>query len=137
MKSKLVKVISFLLIWLTLFPTSVFASPTPAWSSASGDEPATFKDLEVVIARLIVMLTGLIGFAFVGALVIGGFKYMTAGDDPKAAQAAKKTLTFAFVGLVLFFSALLITTLLEGLTGINLSLFEIEQISSPGSSSAP
>lgn len=101
--------------------TTAFAS---TWTGGS-DDPAQLKDLEVVLSRVIVAFTGLIGFAFLGMLVIGGFKYMTAGDDPKAAQAAQKTLTMAVVGLVLFFSALVITTVLETLTGMDLSVFEI------------
>ena len=58
-------------------------------------------------------------------LIIGGFKYLTAGDNPQAKESAQKTITSALLGLALLIGAWLIITLLEKFTGLKLTVFEI------------
>jgi hypothetical protein len=69
-----------------------------------------------------------LGFAGIGLfimLLIGGFKFITSGGDPKAAGAAKQTLTFAIIGMVLIACSFLIIRIIGTFTGINLSVFNI------------
>lgn len=55
---------------------------------------------------------GAAGLIFFAMLIFGGFRYMTAGGDEKAAADAQKTLTRAIIGLVIVVAAVLITQLL-------------------------
>lgn len=62
-----------------------------------------------------------LGFAAIGLfvmLLIGGFKYITSGGDPKAAAAAKATLTYAIGGMVLIACSYLILLVLSNFTGV-------------------
>ncbi|MFW6110144.1 MAG: pilin [Patescibacteria group bacterium] len=91
------------------------------WSTGA-DEPAKLKDLVVVFDRILskalIPLAGLVTFAYI---IIGGFKYITAGGDEKAVEKAKKTITYAFIGLLVAVCAwLFINTLDQSLKGINL-----------------
>ena len=61
-------------------------------------------------------LTKIVRFAFAVMtmiallfVVIGGFKYVISGGDSNAIASAKKTITFAVIGLVLGLSVFLIT----------------------------
>ena len=60
-------------------------------------------------------------------LLVGGFKYITSGGDPKSVEGAKRTLTFAIIGFVLLASAFLILRFIAYFTGANVTEFNIVQ----------
>jgi hypothetical protein len=95
------------------------------WSDSSGESPATLSDLEVLFQRVISIALGLGGIVLFVMLVVGGFKYLTSGGDPKAVESAQKTLTSAILGLVLLLSAYLILKLIGNFTGVDLTKFSI------------
>ena len=98
----------------------------PSWSeSAKAGGPATIKDLEVVFARIIQIVASAAGIACLIMLIVGGFKYLSAGDNPKAAESAKNTITYAFLGIVLLIVSWLVLVLLEKFTGVPLTKFVI------------
>jgi hypothetical protein len=101
------------------------------WSSclvnipgAEGGVP-TVKCLEVVFANILFMAVSLAVLALFVMLVVGGFRFLTAGGDAKAATAAKQTLTYAVIGIVLMALAFLIFRLIEFFTGVNVTIFKI------------
>ncbi|HUW21185.1 MAG TPA: hypothetical protein VMW41_00820 [Candidatus Bathyarchaeia archaeon] len=107
---------------LTFFPFS--AALAQDWSTPP-DQPADLKDIEVVFARIIGVAIPLAGFAGLIMLIIGGFQYLTAGEDPKAVEQASKSLTSVFTGLVLLISAWIILKAIQTITGINVTIFKI------------
>ena len=85
-----------------------------------GGPPLTLQDFESrFIDGIIPAAIALAGLACFIYILIGGFKYLTAGGDDKALQSAKNTLTFAFIGLFLvigsyaFFTTILSTQVLN------------------------
>lgn len=61
-------------------------------------------------------------------LVIGGFQFLTSGGDPKKAGAARNTLTYAIIGIVLVALAYLILVIISEFTGVEGILnFEIRR----------
>ena|SRR3989344_4343573 len=89
---------------------------------------AQLQCFEPLFERLITLVTSLAGMVFFVMLVVGGLKYMFSGGDPKKAEAAKGTLTAAFLGLVLIVSAYLILVLIGSFTGLDLTVFKIENV---------
>ncbi|KKS97931.1 MAG: hypothetical protein UV73_C0004G0073 [Candidatus Gottesmanbacteria bacterium GW2011_GWA2_43_14] len=87
----------------------------------------TFKCLEAVYARILQISIALALFALMVMLVIGGFKFLTSGGDPKATASAKQTMTYAVAGLFLMVIAFLIFRLIEVYTGVTITVFEIPQ----------
>lgn len=96
-------------------------------AQVSGNAPAKLQDLENVFGSVVNTLLGLGGIIFFIMLLLGGFKYITSGGDPKAAEGAKKTLTYAIGGLVLLVLALLILQFIEEFTGVKVTEFKITQ----------
>lgn len=86
---------------------------------------ATIGDLEGVFENVVTAVLGFAGIVLFIMLVVGGFKYITAGDDPKSVEQAKKTLTFAILGIVLLASAYLILRLIEQITGAPVTQFRV------------
>ncbi len=81
--------------------------------------------LEPIFARFIGIVATLAGVVFMIMFIVGGYKYLFSGGDPKKAEAAKGTLTAAFLGLILIVSAYLILNIISSVTGFNLTTFQI------------
>ena len=86
--------------------------------SHNGVNVATLKCLEAVFRNVLLSITGLAGIALFIMLATGGFKYLTSGGDPKAAESAKNTMTFALVGVGLMGLAYIIFTIIGKFTGV-------------------
>src|SRR3989344_6806909 len=98
--------------------------PGPNCSEAVGDV-ATIKGAEAIFENVISIALAFAGITLFVMFLIGGFRYMTAGGDAKAVEAAKGTLTHAVLGLVVLILAWIIIQFIEVLTGVRLSIFEI------------
>lgn len=95
------------------------------YSDNAINKAATIKDFEVVFGNLVTVIMALAGIALFILLISGGFRYLTAGGDPKAVEAAQKTLTYAIVGIVIVACAFLILRLIENFTGVQVTLFKV------------
>lgn len=104
-----------------MFISTVLAQATVA----TQNEVATLKGLEGIFANALTAVFGAIGIALFIMLLIGGFKYLTSGGDPKAMESAKSTLTYAIIGIVLAACAYLFLAFVEYLTGFNVTVFRI------------
>ena len=97
---------------------------TKTIQKAVGD-PAKLSDLEKVFENVVGVALGLAGIVLFVMLLIGGFRYITAGGDPKGIEGAKKTLTFAIAGMVLVALSFLLLNFIAGFTGADITNFKI------------
>ncbi len=67
-------------------------------------------DLEQTIARLIKVALGFLGIIAVIIVLMGGFKWMTAGGNDEKVGDAKKMLIAGVIGMAIILSAYAITT---------------------------
>jgi len=88
---------------------------------------AKISDLEGVFSRVVGYALGFAGIVLFVLLIIGGFKYITSGGDPKAVEGAKKTLTYAIGGLIVILISYLILVLISNITGVDVTKFTIVQ----------
>jgi len=77
----------------------------------------TLANLEIVFSNVVSILLGLAGITLFIMLLMGGFKYITAGGDPKGVEGAKKTLTYAIGGIIVVALSYLILVLISDFTG--------------------
>lgn len=83
------------------------------------------KDIVDIIENIFGLAIRLAGILTFIMLILGGFKYLTSGGDPKAAASAQKTITYAIGGLVLIIAAWFILKFLSEFTGVNLTEFTL------------
>lgn len=86
---------------------------------------AELQDLEGIFANIIsyaLRAAGLVSFIMI---ISGGFRYLTSAGDPKAAAAARSTLTWGIAGIAIIIGAWFILRLIEYFTGIDVTIFEI------------
>jgi TRAP-type C4-dicarboxylate transport system permease small subunit len=86
---------------------------------------ANFSDLEGMFSNLIGSLLSLAGIVLFLMLIIGGFKYITSGGNPEAAAGARRTLTYAIVGLIVVASAYLVLVIIQEITGAQVTQLSI------------
>ena len=86
---------------------------------------ATLKGFEAIFYNVVTVVLSVAGIAFFVMLIVGGFKYMSTGGDQQKTQAARQTLTYAVIGLVVIISAFLILKLIETFTGVPITTFRI------------
>lgn len=79
---------------------------------------ATLQGLECIFANLLQIALVLAGLVLFIMLVVGGFRYLTSGGDPKAKEAAQGTLTHAIAGLVILLLAFVILRFIAFITGV-------------------
>lgn len=90
---------------------------------ANKDGVVTLKDLGCVFERVIGLVLGFAGLALFMMIIMGGFKYITSAGDPKAVESARKTLTYAILGIVLLALSFLILKFIENFTGVEVTTF--------------
>ena len=96
-------------------------------TSLPADSPATIKHIERVFGNIVFIALGAAGIALFIMVIIGGFKWATAGENPEKAAAARKTLTAAIIGLVLVVLSYLILVVIAEFTGnFGLLIFDVD-----------
>lgn len=86
---------------------------------------ATLKGFEGLFQNLVGAILGLAGIVLFLMLIMGGFRYITAGGDPKNAEAARKTITYAIAGIMFIALAFLILRFIKEITGAQVTQFKI------------
>lgn len=89
------------------------------------NDVAQLSNLQDVFSRVIEVALSFAGIVLFIMLIVGGFKYITAGGDPKGIEGAKKTLTYAIAGIVLIALSFLILRFIEVFTGAPVTQFNI------------
>jgi hypothetical protein len=85
-------------VLLLAVPSPVFAAPPRL----------DFDMLVKVLSNTLTVLMGIGGAAAVAMLVYGGISYIMSSGDKQAVETAKRTVTYAIMGLVLVIGAILI-----------------------------
>lgn len=73
--------------------------------------------LEDIFASIIGLIIPLAGITLFIYLMLGGFRFITAGSDPGKAESAKNTITYAILGMVFLALAYLIINFIATFTG--------------------
>lgn len=74
-----------------------------------------FGELISTLITYAIMFAGIIALFFI---VLGGFNYITAGDDAEKAEGARKTITNGVIGLIIVASAFIIFRLIVNIVGL-------------------
>jgi hypothetical protein len=73
-------------------------TPETAKTCNTSDNGRSFTD---ILAKIINILSVLIGAIAVIMIIVGGFRYVTSAGSDSGVQAAKKTIMYALIGLVI------------------------------------
>lgn len=77
------------------------ANLTPNRDSGCGTEDPSGFDLGSIMRTIINILSVIVGFVAVIMIIIGGVRYITSGGDSSNISAAKNTIIYAIIGLII------------------------------------
>lgn len=86
-------------------------------------EPAGLLQLQGLIFRLINISVTLAFIILTIMIVYGGIKFIISAGEPKGVEAAKLTLTYALLGIVMMIVGWLVLKLIEAFTGVPVANF--------------
>ena len=97
----------FVMFVMLLTPLLGFAQGfrVPDAGSTGLPNQANASDIIMRVIQILLAIAGLVAVIF---LIIGGFRYITAGGNEETAEAAKKTITNAIIGIVVVILAFVI-----------------------------
>ena len=85
------------------------------------NDPAQISDIVFVLENIIKLLAPAAAIALFIMLLVAGFQFLTSGGDPKAVAAARTTLTYAIIGIILVAAVWLILLLIRTVTQVDLT----------------
>ena len=91
---------------------------------ASTDTAAPLSDLSLYFGNILQAMIPLIGLVSFIMILVGGFKILTSGGDPKGMAGGKQTITLAVAGLALAIVSWLVLVLVKNVTGVNVTQFK-------------
>lgn len=94
------------------------------WNSCSENGVATLACIPIVIKNIVEAALVFSGVVALILIIWAGIKFITSKGDPNAVDAAKKTLTYAVIGLIVIFLSFFIVQFVSKITGV-------EQIGNP------
>ena len=122
--SKVIRDLSILIFVALTTPTIASAQGTTLQPNCNGDKCyGSLTAVPTLFANILAVVTVVAAFAAFAMLIFGGFRFIIAQGDPKAVQAARGTLTWAVVGLVMIVVSWLILVFISQFFGINLTQF--------------
>ncbi len=113
---KLLRYLLTLIFFNLISTTTVFAQAREVVEDKNGF--AKLSSIPILFENILGAVTVLGGFAALIMIIFGGFRYIVAQGDPKAVMAARGTLTWAVVGLVMIIVAWLILAFLADFLGL-------------------
>jgi hypothetical protein len=89
------------------------------WGDCVVDGVARLTCLPVVLQNVVTFALIASGIVAVFFIIYAGIRYVTSGGDQKRIDAARKTLTWAIIGLIIILAAFFIVALISTLTGVD------------------
>jgi len=89
------------------------------------DDVATIGGFDNLFNNIIIVVLQIAAVVLFIMIIVGGFKYITSGGNPKLAESAKHTLTYAILGMILVAAAFLVLQFIETFTGAPVTNFSV------------
>ncbi len=88
------------------------------WASCLEGDVATLRCVPIVIKNVVQWALIFAGVVALFLIIFAGFKFVTSKGDPQEVDNAKKTLTYAIIGLLLILLSFAILNLIASVTGV-------------------
>jgi hypothetical protein len=89
----------------------------PWGNCVTKDGVATLACIGPLFQNILGVLLSFAGVVALFFIILGGFKFITSGGDPKQVEGARQTLTYAIIGLVVILLSFFIINLIAETTG--------------------
>lgn len=80
---------------------------------------ASLKGIEAIFQNLLAIFTTVVGLAAFLMFIVGAFLYLTSGGNSKGTEAAKNSITYGIIGLIVALMAFFILQVIATFTGVD------------------
>lgn len=125
-KKNILKTIIFIFLFgiqfIFSFPVSVQAAESELIKltnpiGGTADNPQGDSTVDVIGARVIKSVMGVLGSITLLVFIVGGFMWLTSGGNPERVQMGSKTMLYAVIGIfIIFASYAILSAVIKGLT---------------------
>lgn len=84
----------------------------------NGTKVATLDCVTIIFSNLQNALLAFAGVTALFFIIYGGIKFILSGGDAKQVEGARKTLTYAIIGLLLILFSIFILNIISQITGV-------------------
>jgi hypothetical protein len=88
------------------------------WNDCLRGDVATLSCIPVIFLNLLSALLAFAGLTALLMFIVGGFKYMNTGGDPKKLEGAKNNFKFGIGGLAIVLTSFLIINIISIVTNV-------------------
>lgn len=88
--------------------------------------PTSLQCIPVFIGNIISFAIPFASVAAVFFIVFAGIKFLTSGGDPAKVEGAKKTLTFAVIGLVIILMVFVLLKVFSAVTRVGCNILGVQ-----------
>lgn len=113
-----------LVVQLLIFPTLTFAAPGDP-NCNDPNTPTSLRCIPYFIGNIADKAFIFAGICAVFFIAFGGIKLITSSGDPQRVESAKKTLTFAIIGLLIVLLSFVIVKFTAKVTNVNCKVIGI------------
>ncbi|HEY8108915.1 MAG TPA: pilin [Patescibacteria group bacterium] len=103
---------------LVMAKNAVAAAQAPTNIKPDIESPTNQTDFGEILSRVIDALLLFAGAIAVLFLIIGGFRYVVSTGNAEQVDAARKTILYAVLGLIVIFIAFVLTRLIQDYLGV-------------------
>ena len=89
------------------------------WDKCLEKGVATLNCIPIVFSNILNWALAFAGVAALFLIILSGIKFITSGGDPKQVEGARKTLTYAIIGLLIILFSFFIINIISYVTGVN------------------
>lgn len=120
-RSKPLRVIPAIITLTLLSTVPTFAQITPGGTTGTTQiDGSDIHQLVDIFLRIITVLFSVAGIVTVILIIIGGIRMILSVGDPKAMQAARSSVTFAIIGLIIILLSVTIVLIVGKFLGVDL-----------------
>ena len=105
-------VLVLLILVTPLVARAAFVNSTTDCSSGFG-QACGITDIKILIRNIINIILGVAGLVSVLFVIIGGFRYITSAGNEEQAEAGKKTLQNAIIGIIIVVLSFVIVSVIS------------------------
>ena len=88
------------------------------WDKCLEKDVATLNCIPIVFSNILNWALAFAGVVALFLIIFSGIKFITSGGDPKQVEGARKTLTYAIIGLLIILFSFFILNLISYVTGV-------------------
>jgi hypothetical protein len=99
--------------------SGVCVGPAQINAATKANDVATIQGVQCLLANVFTVIITIVGLAGFVMFIVGAFRYLVSGSNSKGIEAAKNTIQYMVIGIIVTLSGFIILNMISSFTGID------------------